>query len=297
MVKLEGNFVALITPFDEDLNYDEEAIRKFVDFQIENGANGLVPMGTTGESATVSHEEHRQIIDIVVDQVKGRIPVIAGTGSNSTKEAIELTTYALNAGADAALLISPYYNKPTQQGIIHHFTLVAEAAKELPLILYNVPSRTGSNMEAETTIKLSKIKNIIGIKEASGNIEQIMKVINEANEGFAVLSGDDTLTYTICTLGGKGVVSVVSNIMPRRITDMCDKLLDNDFIGARTIHYELLPLFKVLFIESNPGPVKEAARLMNLAGTLNWYLRPPLVSPTEQNSEKIKEVLQNLNLL
>ena len=297
MVKIEGNFVALITPLDKDLNVDEQGLRKFVDHQIKNGIHGLVPMGTTGESATMSHPEHRKIIDIVVDQAKGRVPVMAGTGSNSTAEAIDLTTYALNAGADASLLISPYYNKPTQRGLIHHFTKIAEAAKELPICLYNVPSRTGRNVEAATTIKLSKIKNIVAIKEASGNVAQIMEIINGTGEDFSVVSGDDSLTYTICALGGKGVVSVASNVATRRVSDMCEKLLANDFTGARTIHYELLDLFKVLFIETNPGPAKEAAKLMNLARVSNWYLRPPLVSTTPESTEKIKKVLQNLKLL
>ncbi|MHA1395292.1 MAG: 4-hydroxy-tetrahydrodipicolinate synthase [Promethearchaeota archaeon] len=296
-VKLEGNFVALITPLDKDLNVDEEALRNFVEHQIKNGIHGLVPMGTTGESATMSHPEHRKIIDIVIDQAKGRVPVLAGTGSNSTAEAIGLTKYALDAGADAGLVICPYYNKPTQRGLINHFTKVAEAAKELPLVLYNVPSRTGRNIEADTTIKLSKIKNIVAIKEASGNVGQIMKIINGTSDDFIVLSGDDSLTYTICTLGGKGVVSVASNVATRKVSDMCEKLLANDFIGARKIHYELLDLFGVLFIETNPAPAKAAAKMMNLANTQNWYLRPPLIDVTPESNEKIKVVLQKLKLI
>ncbi len=296
-VKLEGNFVALITPLDKNLEVDEDGIRKLVDLQIKNGIHGLVPMGTTGESATMSHPEHRKIIDIVVDQAKGRVPVMAGTGSNSTAEAIGLTQYALNAGADASLLISPYYNKPTQRGLIHHFTKVAESAKELPICIYNVPGRTGRNVEAATTIKLSKIKNIVAIKEASGNVGQIMDIINGTDEDFTVLSGDDSLTYTICTLGGKGVVSVASNVATKLVSEMCEKLLANDFIGARKLHYKLLDLFGILFIETNPGPVKEAAKLMNLAGISNWYLRPPLIACTPENSDKIKKVLQDLKLL
>ncbi len=296
-VKLEGNFVALITPLDKDLNVDEEALRNFVEYQIKNGIHGLVPMGTTGESATMSHPEHRRVIDIVIDQAKGRVPVLAGTGSNSTSEAIGLTTYALNAGADAGLTICPYYNKPTQRGLIYHFTKIAEAAKELPLVLYNVPSRTGRNIEADTTIKLSKIKNIVAIKEASGDLGQIMKIINGTDEDFTVLSGDDALTYSICALGGKGVVSVVSNVATRKVSDMCEKLLAGDFIAARKIHYELLDLFGVLFIETNPGPVKAAALMMKLAGSTNWFLRPPLVECTDDSKEKIKKVLQALKLL
>ena len=296
MVKLEGSFVALITPMKKDRSIDEESVRKFVDFQIEQGTHGLVPCGTTGESATMSHAEHKRMIDIVVDQTNGRVPVVAGTGSNSTAEALDLTKYAENAGADAALIITPYYNKPTQRGLVHHFTTLANETN-IPIVLYNVPSRTGRNMEAGTTLELAKHKNIISIKEASGNVGQIMDIIMRAPSDFVVVSGDDSLSYSIFTLGGRGVISVIANVAPKLMASFMNNLLKGDYEKARKEHYNLLPLFKVLFIETNPGPCKKAADLMKLAGITNWYLRSPLVEPTPENTEKIRSILQSLKLL
>ncbi len=296
MLKLEGSFVALITPMNKDSKIDENAVRKFVDFQIEQGTHGLVPCGTTGESATMTHEEHKKMIDIVIDQANGRVPVVAGTGSNATHEALDLTKYAENAGADAALIITPYYNKPTQRGLIHHFTTLANETN-IPIVLYNVPSRTGRNMEAATTLELAKHKNVISVKEASGNVGQIMNIIAGAPSNFVVVSGDDSLSFTICALGGKGVISVAANVAPKLVSEFMTNVVKGNYDKAREQHYKLLPLFKVLFVETNPGPCKRAANLMNLAGIDNWYLRSPLVETTAESTEKIRKVLKDLKLL
>ncbi|NVM28120.1 MAG: 4-hydroxy-tetrahydrodipicolinate synthase [Candidatus Helarchaeota archaeon] len=296
MLKLEGSFVALITPMKKDRSIDEESVRKFVDFQIEQGTHGLVPCGTTGESATMTHDEHKRMIDIVIDQANGRVPIIAGTGSNSTKEALNLTKHAENAGADAALIISPYYNKPTQRGLIHHFTTLANETN-IPIVLYNVPSRTGRNVEASTTLELAKHKNVVAIKEASGNVGQIMNIIAGAPSGFVVVSGDDSLTYSICALGGTGVISVAANVAPKLLSSFMNNLIQGNYEKARKEHFNLLPLFKVLFVETNPGPCKRAAQLMKLAGIENWHLRSPLVETTTENTKKIENVLKQLNLL
>lgn len=280
----------------KDRSIDEESVRKFVDFQIEQGTHGLVPCGTTGESATMTHDEHKRMIDIVIDQANGRVPIIAGTGSNSTKEALNLTKHAENAGADAALIISPYYNKPTQRGLIHHFTTLANETN-IPIVLYNVPSRTGRNVEASTTLELAKHKNVVAIKEASGNVGQIMNIIAGAPSGFVVVSGDDSLTYSICALGGTGVISVAANVAPKLLSSFMNNLIQGNYEKARKEHFNLLPLFKVLFVETNPGPCKRAAQLMKLAGIENWHLRSPLVETTTENTKKIENVLKQLNLL
>ena len=297
--KLEGNIVALITPMNNKMEIDYDGLLSFVDFQIENGVSALLPCGTTGESATMSHEEHKKVIKKIVDHVNGRCPVLAGTGSNSTSEALGLTKYAEDVGADAALLICPYYNRPTQRGLIYHFKTIAESTN-LPIVLYNVPSRTGRNIEPETTIELAKVPNIIGIKEASGDINQIMKIIQGAKQvkkDFCVISGDDAFTFAISALGGTGIISVASNIAPKQMTDFVNKLLAKKYEEARIDHYNLLQLFNILFIETNPGPAKEAAKMMRIAGVENWFLRPPLVSPTMENAEKIRRVLENFKLL
>lgn len=296
MLKLKGSFVALITPMKKDRSIDNEAIRRLIDFQIEQGSHGLVPCGTTGESSTMSHDEHKRVIDIVVDQTNGRIPVLAGTGSNSTEEALDLTKYAENAGADGALLVCPYYNKPTQKGLIYHFTTIANETN-IPLVLYNIPSRTGLNIETSTFLELAKHKNIAGVKEASGNLGQIMDIIAGAPENFTVMSGDDSLTYSICTLGGKGVISVVANITPKLMASFMNLLMQGDYEKARKENYKLLPLFKALFLETNPIPCKKAAELIKVAGIENWYLRSPLVECAPETTEKIRAALQKLQLL
>ncbi|NHI93303.1 MAG: 4-hydroxy-tetrahydrodipicolinate synthase [Candidatus Lokiarchaeota archaeon] len=296
MVDISKCFVAMITPLDENREVVEEDLRTWVDYLIKNGVHGLVPMGTTGESATMSHNEHKRIIEIVVNQTKNRVPVIAGSGSNSTREAIDLSKFAENAGADGCLVIVPYYNKPMQSGLLAHFTKVAESVK-VPIVLYNVPSRTGRNLEADTVIKLSKIKNIVAIKEASGDLDQIMRIVKGTDEDFSIISGDDSLTYSICTIGGKGVISVAGNIIPKKMSDLCISLEKGDYQTALKQHYELYDLLKVLFVESNPIPVKEAAKLLKIAGISNWNLRLPLLNAAPDTIEKIKKVLKELKLL
>ncbi|MHA1785019.1 MAG: 4-hydroxy-tetrahydrodipicolinate synthase [Candidatus Helarchaeota archaeon] len=297
MVDISKCFVAMITPFDEKGELMEDDLRKYVDFLIDNGVHGLVPCGTTGESATLSHEEHKRVVEIVVNQTRNRVPVIAGSGSNSTREALDLTKFAQNVGADGCLVIVPYYNKPMQSGLVAHFTKIAEAVKDFPIVLYNVPGRTGRNMEADTVIKLSKIKNIVAVKEASGNLDQMMRIVKGTDDDFRLISGDDGLTYSIYAIGGKGVISVAGNVAPKMMSELCNTLDKGDFKTALQQHYTLYDLFKVLFVETNPIPAKEAAKLMKLAGITNWNLRLPLINARSESIEKIKTVLKELKLL
>ncbi|MHA2131299.1 MAG: 4-hydroxy-tetrahydrodipicolinate synthase [Promethearchaeota archaeon] len=294
--KLKNVITAMITPFNEDFSIDEEMYREFIRFQIENGCQ-ILTMGTTGESATLSHEEHHIAMDIAVDEAKksSKDPfVLAGAGSNSTKEAISLSQYAEGTGADGLLIVVPYYNKPVQHSLIDHFSAIADSTS-LPIILYNVPSRTGRNLEPETISKLAYSKNnIVGIKCASGDIDQITKIIKTTPGEFIVLSGDDSMTYHIMALGGKGVVSVASNIIPSKLVDFTQSMLNNEWQKARETQLNLFDLFKVLSVETNPGPVKYAADLLNL---MNGRMRLPLTLPLEENQEKIRAVLKNLNLI
>ena len=294
--KLQNVITAMITPFNEDFSIDKEKYREFIRFQIDNGCH-LLTMGTTGESATLSHKEHHQAIDITVDEAKksGKNPfVLAGTGSNSTQESISLSQYAEKAGADGCLVVVPYYNKPVQHSLVDHFSAIADSVS-LPIILYNVPSRTGRNLEPETVSKLAYSKdNIVGIKCAGGNIDQITKIVKTTPEDFIVLSGDDSLTYHIMALGGKGVVSVAANIIPTKMIEFTKTMLSGNWEKAKEKQFELYDLFKVLFIETNPGPVKYAAELM---GIMNKRMRLPLTPPLVDNQEKIKIVLKNLNLI
>ncbi|MFX1376407.1 MAG: 4-hydroxy-tetrahydrodipicolinate synthase [Promethearchaeota archaeon] len=294
--KLKNVITAMITPFNEDLTIDEQKYREFIKFQIDNGCQ-LLTMGTTGESATLSHEEHHQAMDIAVDEAKksSKDPfVLAGAGSNSTKEAISLAQYAERIGADGLLIVVPYYNKPVQHSLIDHFSTIADSVS-LPIILYNVPSRTGRNLEPETVSKLAYSKdNIIGIKCASGNIDQITKIVKTTPDDFIVLSGDDSMTYHLMALGGKGVISVASNIIPSKMVEFTNSMLENDWTKARNLQLELYDLFKVLFIETNPGPVKFAAETM---GIMNKRMRLPMTPPLDSNCEKIKTVLKQLNLI
>lgn len=287
----KGSIVAIITPMKND-KVDEEALRKLVEFQIENGTDGIVPCGTTGESATLTYEEHCQVIDIVIDQVNGRIPVIAGTGSNSTHETIFLTKHAKKAGADAALIITPYYNKPTQKGMYEHFKAVAEAV-DIPIIVYNVPGRTAVNLLPETVIELSKIENIVGVKEASGSLDQATEIILNVDDNFSVLSGEDSLSFPLFCIGAKGVISVATNIVPDMMANMWDAFERGDVKTARNIHLKLFPLFKAIFFETNPIPVKKAAYLMGLAED---EIRLPLVKLSEQNEVKLRKVLTDLGI-
>jgi 4-hydroxy-tetrahydrodipicolinate synthase len=293
---LQNVITALITPFKEDYTIDEDKYREFIRLQIENGCQPLT-MGTTGESATLSHEEHHHAIDITVDEAKrtGKDPfVLAGAGSNSTKESISLCQYAEEAGVDGLLVVTPYYNKPAQHSLIDHYSALADSVS-IPIIIYNVPGRTGCNIEPETVSKLALSKdNIIGIKCASGNIDQITRYFKLCPEDFIILSGDDVLTYHIMALGGKGVISVASNIIPAKLLEFTSTMLNGNWNKARRMQLELYDLFKVLFIETNPGPVKYAAELM---GIMNRRMRLPLTPPLELNQNKVKEVMQNMNLI
>jgi 4-hydroxy-tetrahydrodipicolinate synthase len=287
-----GALTALVTPF-KDGKIDEEALRRLVEFQIKNGTNGLVPCGTTGESATLSHGEHNRVIDITIEKAKGRVPVVAGTGSNSTAETVTLTKHAQEAGADAALLISPYYNKPSQDGLYEHYRIVAGEV-DLPLIVYNVPGRTALNMLPETVARLSEIKNIIGIKEATADLEQVSEVIEYSREGFCVLSGDDSTTFPLLAVGGHGVISVTSNIAPGDVADMCRLFLSGKVEEARRLHYKLQPLNRAMFVETNPVPVKTALSMM---GMVTGELRLPLVGLSEGNRRKVQQALKSYGLI
>jgi 4-hydroxy-tetrahydrodipicolinate synthase len=293
--KLKNVITAMITPFKPNLTLDEAKYREFIRFQLENGCHVLT-MGTTGESATMSHDEHHQAMDIAVNEVrnyKSNAIVMAGTGSNSTKESISLSKYAENAGIDVLLLVVPYYNKPAQHSLIDHFSAIAGSVS-LPIFLYNVPSRTGSNLEPSTVEKLvNKNDNIIGMKCASGNIDQITKLFSITPEDFIIFSGDDTLTYHIMALGGKGVISVASNIIPRRLVEFTTVMNEGNWTKAREMQFELYDFFKVLFIETNPGPVKYAAEKM---GIMDKRMRLPLTPPLKENEEKIDKVLDSLKL-
>jgi 4-hydroxy-tetrahydrodipicolinate synthase len=281
-----GSFVAIATPMKNG-KVDEESLRQLVEFQIKNGTDGVVPCGTTGESATLTYEEHCKVIEIVIDQVKKRVPVVAGSGSNSTHESVFLTKHAEKAGADGALVITPYYNKPTQEGLYQHFKAVAESVK-IPLLLYNVPSRTAVNVQPQTVIRLSSISNIRGIKEASGSLDQAAEIIAGTDSGFVLLSGEDSLTYPLYCIGAKGVISASTNVVAKDMGDMWDSFEKGDTETARKLHYKLLPVFKALFLETNPIPVKKALYFMGLAED---EIRLPLVSMTEEASAKLRTAL------
>ncbi len=289
----KGVYTAIITPFNEDGSVDEESLKNLVEFQIENGISGLVPCGTTGESPTLSHEEHNHVVDLVVKFAAGRVPVIAGTGSNSTKEAIAMTRHAKESGADASLQVAPYYNKPTQEGFYRHFTAIADAV-DIPLIIYNIPGRTGSNIETSTMIRLSAHKNIVAVKEASGSLPQMMDVISQKPEGFDVLSGDDNLTLPLISAGGVGVISVASNIIPKEMSEFVALANEGNFEEARKLHYKLLPLFKAIFIETNPIPIKSA---LSMKGLCKEIYRLPLCEMKPENKEKLRKVLKENGVL
>jgi len=282
-----GSITALITPFKEG-RVDEEAFRGHIERQIENGTNGLVPCGTTGESATLTYEEHDRVVELTIEAADNRVPVIAGTGSNSTAETIMLTRHAERAGADAALLITPYYNKPSQEGLYEHYLRVSEEV-EVPLILYNVPGRTCVNLMPETVARLSELKNVVGIKEASGNFTQVSEVIEYSKDGFIVLSGDDATTLPLLSVGGKGVISVTSNIAPREVSDMVSLYLSGSSEGALALHYRLAPLFRAMFFETNPLPVKTALAMM---GRIEEEFRLPLIGMGEAARDRLFEVLK-----
>jgi 4-hydroxy-tetrahydrodipicolinate synthase len=288
-----GSIVALVTPFHPDRSLDEETLRQLVDWHIESGTNGIVPCGTTGESATLSHEEHRQVVKIVVEQANGRIPVIAGAGSNCTREAVELTEFAKEVGADAVLSISPYYNKPMPEGMFQHFKAVD--AVGIPIVAYNVPSRTGKNMPAATTLRLAReLNNVVAVKEASGDIAQAMKIVQHAPDGFHVLSGEDALTFPMMSIGVKGCISVVANEIPAEFSRMINSALEGDWETARKIHYKHLDLMDYNFVETNPIPVKTALGLMK---KINPTMRLPLTPMDHDNLELIRSEIQDLGLM
>jgi len=291
-LNLKGSMVALVTPFKND-KVDEGKLKELVEFHIENGTKAVIPCGTTGESATLSLAEHDRVVEVVTKIAKKRITVIAGSGSNNTKEAIRLTRHAKDVGADAALLISPYYNRPTQQGLYLHFKAVADAV-DIPIVLYNIASRTGVNIEPETIAELAKIKNIVGIKEASGNLDQMSRIAQLCGDEFALISGDDSLTLPLMAIGGTGVISVVANIAPKDVADLVDSFLKGDLRHAKKMHYKLLPLIKAMFIETNPIPVKTA---MGLMGMIEPGLRLPMCDMKPENLAKLRKALKDYGLL
>ena len=288
-----GAIVAIVTPFRNG-KVDEEALRKLIEEQIAAGTDGIAPCGTTGESTTLSHEEHDRVIEITIDAVRKRVPVIAGTGSNNTTEAIRLTRHAKSAGADAVLMISPYYNKPTQEGLYQHYKAVAQAV-DVPIIMYNIPGRTAVNMEPDTIARLAKIGNIVGIKEASGSMKQITDIVARCGDDFTVVSGEDYLTFPLMCVGGKGVISVVSNIAPRDMADLCDRFLEGKFAEAQKLYYRLLPLCHVLFCETNPAPVKAALAMMKKIESDE--VRLPLAPMAPANRLRLKGELEAYGLL
>jgi 4-hydroxy-tetrahydrodipicolinate synthase len=285
--------VALVTPF-KDGKVDKKSLKKLVKFHINNNTSALVPCGTTGESATLSYQEHEMVIDIVIQEAKGKIPVIAGTGSNSTWEAIKLTKFAQKAGVDGALLICPYYNKPTQSGLYEHFKAIAEEV-DIPLILYNIPSRTGINMAVDTITRLARnFKNIVGIKEASGSLDQMINIKVNAPKNFLLISGDDALTLPILSIGGVGVISVLANIMPREVEEVVRKFEAGDIQGAKELHFYLYPLIKAMFLETNPIPVKTA---MGMMGLISPELRLPMAPLSGKNKITLKKILKQYKLI
>jgi 4-hydroxy-tetrahydrodipicolinate synthase len=290
---IEGAIAAIVTPFNNG-RIDEAALRDLIDFQLANGTQGIVPCGTTGESPTLSHSEHERVVEIAVEHVAKRVPVIAGTGSNCTDEAISLTVHARKAGADAALMISPYYNKPTQEGIYRHFEQVAKAV-DIPIVVYNIPGRTGSNIEPETMARLAGIDNIIGVKEASGSMKQITDVIAMCPDDFVVVSGEDYLTFPLLCVGGKGVISVVSNAAPRQMADLCNLFFEGRHEESRRLYYKLLPLLHIFFIETNPAPIKAALAMMKKIESEE--VRLPLVGMSEANKNRLRKVLEAQGLL
>jgi 4-hydroxy-tetrahydrodipicolinate synthase len=289
---LRGCATALVTPFTRDGTIDEAALRRLVEYQIEGGVKLLVPCGTTGESATMTEAEDQQVIKLVIEAAKGRARVIAGTGSNATAAAIEYSQIARALGADAVLIVAPFYNKPTQDGLYAHFRAIAESVSELPVVIYNVPGRTASNITAQTTLRLARdVPNIVAVKEASGNLSQIMEILRDRPAGFRVLSGDDSFTFPLLALGAEGLISVAANEAPALMSEMINLALEGNWEEARALHYRLLALMEVNFIESSPGPVKAALAMM---GLIEESYRLPLVAISDQHKTKLRTVLAEL---
>lgn len=287
-----GSIVAIVTPFKNN-HIDEKALIELIEWHIANGTNGIVPCGTTGESATLSYEEHYRVIELTVKTVNKRIPVIAGTGANSTEETIFMTKKAKELGADAALLVAPYYNKPTQEGLYRHYKTIAEAI-DMPIVLYNVPGRTVVNILPPTVARLAEIKNIVAIKEATGDMKQVSEVIRLCGDKITVISGDDFTTYTLLALGGKGVISVTANVAPKDVSDMCKAWDAGDTKKAQALHYKLEPINTAMFLETNPIPAKTALAMM---GKVKEEFRLPLCEMSEANKEKLKKTLKDYKLI
>ena len=288
----EGAFTAIVTPMKSG-EVDYESFKKLIEFQIEKGIHGLVPCGTTGESATLTHKEHKEVIEFVIKTVKGRVKVIAGSGSNSTPEALELTKFTKKAGADGALVITPYYNKPTQEGLYRHFKLIAEEV-DIPIVVYNVPGRTGVNLLPDTLARLKDISNITAVKEASGNVEQMEQIIDLVEGKIDLLSGDDSLYFPILAIGGKGVISVASNIIPGDVAEVYNQFKKNNMEKARELFYKYYFLTKSMFYETNPIPAKTSLKLM---GMISGELRMPLCEMSKANEEKLIADLQKYDLI
>jgi 4-hydroxy-tetrahydrodipicolinate synthase len=288
-----GSLVAMVTPFRNG-KVDEAKVRELVEFHVTSGTDALVPCGTTGESPTLSHDEHKRLVEIVVEAAAGRIPVVAGTGSNSTAEAIDLTKHAAHAGASGALVVNPYYNKPTQEGLYRHFRAVAESVS-LPILVYNIQSRTAVNIETETMTRLARdCQNIVGVKEASGSLDQMSQVIAACGPDFAVISGDDNITLPLMAIGGAGVISVIANIVPRETAELTHAALEGDWKRARDLHYRLFPLARAAFLETNPIPIKEA---MAMAGMLEPEFRLPMCRMSDTNRERLRAILKPYGLV
>jgi 4-hydroxy-tetrahydrodipicolinate synthase len=288
----KGALTAIVTPFKNG-QFDEAAYRELIEFQVKEGVHGIVPCGTTGESPTLSHAEHKRVVETCINQVKKRVVVIAGSGSNSTAESLELTQHAQAAGADAALLITPYYNKPTQEGLFQHYKTVADKTK-IPIVVYNVPGRTSVNLLPETMARLADIPNIVGLKDATGDLKQGAKTLELCGDKITVLSGDDFTTFPLLCVGGKGVISVISNVAPKDMADMCNAFFKGDLARARELHYKMWPLMEAMFFETNPAPAKTALKLM---GKITGEIRQPLWAMSEANENKLRQVMQKYGLI
>lgn len=291
--RLTGCGTALVTPFNTDSTVDDVALRELVDWQIDEGIHFLVPCGSTGEAATMTIEEHRHVVEVVVQQARGRVPIVAGAGSNDTAKAIALSKEMRAAGATHLLHTSPMYNKPPQRGIVAHYRAISEAI-DLPIVVYNVPGRTGSNIEAKTTLEMSRIPRIAAVKEASGQLSQIADILRGRDPQFSVLSGDDEITLPVMALGGDGIISVISNVTPRLMSQLCDKMRAGDTVGAREIHFRLLPWMRAAFVESNPLPAKAALAMM---GRIKNVLRLPLVPMSDVHESAVRSALETAGAL
>ncbi len=289
---LKGAITALVTPFKND-RIDEEAYRALIERQIREGIHGLVPCGTTGESPTLSHAEHKRVVSICIDQVKKRVPVVAGAGSNSTAESLELTKHVQGAGADYALIITPYYNKPTQEGLYQHYKTIASQTR-IPIVVYNVPGRTSLNLLPETMARLSELPNIVGLKDATGDLKQGAKTLELCGDKITVLSGDDFTVLPLLAIGGQGVISVVSNVAPADMAGMCNAFFQGDLAAARKLHFKMWPLMEAMFYETNPAPAKTALKLM---GKITGEVRQPLCPLSQANETRLRQVMQEYGLI